>query len=164
MRPYIIKTPRASEGKSARHTTPSRQALSIPCLVNGNFHGELLFKTVGPLAMGVIIASTGALKRLRSTITGRTESSSRLIRSQILLALTYFVLIPATNAVLRAFPCEVRVCPKSRGVEGHMNVTGRAVTHVVQLRACLLVSLHLLPQGMLPACAVALASECPRGD
>ncbi|CAM9285986.1 unnamed protein product, partial [Hapterophycus canaliculatus] len=78
------------------------KVLSSACLVQGNFYDELVFKTMGPLVMAAVISGVQVILR-SSSITWRSHS---LRCNGCLLAIAYCVLTPATNAALRAFPCE----------------------------------------------------------
>lgn len=87
------------------------QGFSASCLLRGNFYGELVFKTVGPVVLAAVMGS-GEL--LRSVVTKRKIPR---VRSEYLFALTYLVLIPATNAALRALPCEVNLTRSSTSIQ-----------------------------------------------
>lgn len=86
---------------------PTAQVLSMPCLVHGNFHGELVFKTIGPLAVAAVIGSVQVMLRSNFITTSRPWRHQSMRCTEYLLALAYFVLTPATNAALRTFSCEV---------------------------------------------------------
>lgn len=83
------------------------QAFFIPCSVQGNFHGELVFKTIGPLVVAAVIGSVQVLLRSSFIATNPAWRGRSMRCNEFLLALTYFVLTPATNAALRTLSCEV---------------------------------------------------------
>lgn len=83
------------------------QVLSMQCLFHSNFHGELVFKTIGPLAVAAVIGSVHGMSRSEFVTTSRLWRHRSMRCTEYLLALAYFVLTPATNAAFRTFSCEV---------------------------------------------------------
>ncbi|CAM9129421.1 unnamed protein product, partial [Laminaria digitata] len=73
---------------------------------DSNFYGELVFKIAAPLVMVVVIFGAEWIHRLRAVITKREGRGQAIPRTECLLALTYLLLTPATNAALRGLPCE----------------------------------------------------------
>eukprot|EP00904_Undaria_pinnatifida_P003655 jgi/Undpi1/13290/HiC_scaffold_8.g02952.m1 len=84
------------------------KAFSIACLIETNFYGELVYKTTAPILLAVVICGAEWIYRLRSTITNREGRGRAITRTECLLALTYLVVTPATNAALRGLPYEPR--------------------------------------------------------
>lgn len=85
----------------------SWQAFSATCLVHGNFYGELVFKTIAPLGVVVVIICVHTFLRSSCITDGRTWRARSMKYNECLLALSYFVLTPAINAALRTLSCEV---------------------------------------------------------
>lgn len=83
------------------------QAFSATCLVHGTFYGELVFKTITPLGVAVVIMGVRTFLRSSWITDGRTWRGRSMKCNECLLALTYFVLTPAINAALRTLSCEV---------------------------------------------------------
>ncbi|CAM9121469.1 unnamed protein product, partial [Discosporangium mesarthrocarpum] len=88
------------------------KALGLGCLFNGNFHSELIFKTMAPLAVAVAIWCIFVVSLWQSPCSnkkGGSGSSGRVLCKSFLsyfMWLSYFALVPASNTILQTFFCE----------------------------------------------------------
>ncbi|CBJ27393.1 expressed unknown protein [Ectocarpus siliculosus] len=84
------------------------KVFSATCLVHGTFYGELVFKTIAPLGVAIVIMGVRTFLRSSCITDGRTWRGRSMKCNECLLALTYFVQTPAINAALRTLSYEPR--------------------------------------------------------